>query len=128
MHLSAVRLFVDDLRAARAFYGTQLALPLRAAGPDEAWLVFDAGGLDLVVEPVAVDAAAEERALVGRFSGLSFAVDDIAAAYQRLLAEGVHFCGEPEAQPWGGVLATLVDPAGNSLQLVQPPRAASGLS
>ncbi|MCK7498834.1 MAG: VOC family protein [Comamonadaceae bacterium] len=122
MRLSAARLFVDDLRAARTFYGAQLALPLRAASPGDAWLVFDAGGLDLVIEPVRADAAAEERALVGRFSGLSFAADDIAATHRRPLAAGVPFCAEPEAQAWGGVLATLLDPAGNSLRLVQHPR------
>jgi catechol 2,3-dioxygenase-like lactoylglutathione lyase family enzyme len=34
---------------------------------------------------------------------------------------GVAFTGLPEQQSWGGILATLRDPAGNELQLVQRP-------
>jgi len=33
----------------------------------------------------------------------------------------VRFPGAPEAQSWGGLLATLRDPAGNEIQLVQYP-------
>jgi lactoylglutathione lyase len=36
----------------------------------------------------------------------------------------VHFTGLPEKQQWGGVLATMQDPAGNELQLVQHPASA----
>jgi uncharacterized glyoxalase superfamily protein PhnB len=38
-----------------------------------------------------------------------------------LSALGVAFTGLPEQQDWGGILATLRDPAGNELQLVQQP-------
>ena len=81
--------------------------------------VFDSGAAQLVVEAVSDDAPADERVLVGRFTGLSFSVDDIAAAYERLKSRQVRFTGEPEAQAWGGILATFVDTAGNELQLVQ---------
>ena len=50
---------------------------------------------------------------------MSFEVEDIGAAHAQLSANGVLFTGEPELQGWGGWLATLQDPAGNSLQLVQ---------
>jgi predicted enzyme related to lactoylglutathione lyase len=65
------------------------------------------------------------RALVGRFTGISFAVDDIAAEHSRLAAAGVPFDGAPELQAWGGWLATLRDPAGNQFQLVSYPKPAS---
>lgn len=119
--LGAVRLFVRDLAAALVFYRDTLELPLVAGGPAAGHLVFDVGGAQLVVETVAQDAPPDEQALVGRFSGVSLAVDDIAAAHAALRARGVAFSGAPEQQPWGGWLATLRDPAGNELQLVQAP-------
>ena len=58
---------------------------------------------------------------MGRFTGLSFPVEDIHAKYRQLSAAGVEFSGEPERQYWGGWLATFKDPSGNGLQLVQQP-------
>jgi len=121
MRLAALRIFVRDITAARAFYGTQLGLRLQHDGAADGYCVFDLQGVDLVIEAVPDEAPADERALVGRFSGVSFAVDDLAAAYARLRAAGVRFTGVPERQDWGGVLATLADPDGNQLQLVQYP-------
>ena len=40
-----------------------------------------------------------------------------------LKADGVSFVGPPEQQDWGGWLATMRDPSGNELQLVQYPAA-----
>lgn len=124
MKLAAVRIFVRDIVAARDFYAGALGLPLIADGAADGYCVFDMGGADLVLEAVPVDAPADEQALVGRFTGVSFAVADIVATHARLIAQGVHFSGAPEHQPWGGVLATLNDPAGNGLQLVQYPSGA----
>ncbi len=50
---------------------------------------------------------------------MSFTVYDVQAAYDDLTAKGVRFDGEPERQPWGGVLAHLLDRPGNVLTLVQ---------
>lgn len=124
MRLSAARLFVHDLEGALAFYAQVLGLRLVHGGIGAGYCVFDAGGCQLVVEPVPHHAPDEEQVLVGRFTGLSFAVADIAAEHARLVALGVPFAGAPEAQPWGGILATLRDPAGNELQLAQYPAAA----
>jgi catechol 2,3-dioxygenase-like lactoylglutathione lyase family enzyme len=123
MKLSYARIFVRDLEAARSFYREALGLRQRAGDPNLGYYVFDSGAAQLVVESVADDAPAEERVLVGRLTGLSFAVDDIAAEYERLKARRVRFSGAPEAQAWGGILATFVDTAGNELQLVQSPNA-----
>lgn len=121
MRLSAVRLFVRELEPAARFYGAVLGLPQVAGSLAWGYLVFDAGGVTLVVEAVATDAPAEDQALVGRFTGVSFEVDDIDARHEELQASGVAFSGVPERQSWGGVLATFLDPAGNQLQLVQLP-------
>ena len=119
MNLSAVRVFVKDVAEAKAFYAERLGLRLTLGDLDNGVCIFDAGSAQLIVEAVPDGAPADEQVLVGRFTGISFAVDDIAARHQDLLASGVEFSGAPEQQYWGGWLATLKDPAGNELQLVQ---------
>jgi catechol 2,3-dioxygenase-like lactoylglutathione lyase family enzyme len=123
MQLSAIRLFVRELEAAGHFYGSILGLARVAGDARSGYLVFDLGGPQLVVEAVAADAPPEDHALVGRFTGLSLAVDDVERCHGQLLARGVSFDGTPERQSWGGFLATLRDPAGNQLQIVQLPDA-----
>ncbi|MCG2595157.1 VOC family protein [Ramlibacter sp. XY19] len=119
MELSTARVFVTDLAEARSFYEKALALPLKVDGENCGFLVYGSGAFDLVVEAVPVDAPDDDQVLVGRFTGLSFAVSDIHSKYTELLAKGVTFSGAPEPQAWGGTLATFKDPAGNGLQLVQ---------
>jgi predicted enzyme related to lactoylglutathione lyase len=121
MRITTARIFVSDLAQAHDFYAQKLGLKPTAGGLEQGFCVFDAGGVQLVVEPVHADAPQEELDLVGRFTGLSFTVADAQQSYRDLTALGVEFTGAPEQQPWGGILATLRDPAGNALQLVQMP-------
>ena len=123
MKLAAARIFVTDLDEATAFYESVLRLQVRARSPEAGYVVFESGSCDVVVERVASDASVEDRALVGRFTGLSFHVHDLDTLYQALIQGGAHFIAPPERQSWGGVLATLHDPAGNALQLVEYPSA-----
>ena len=124
MELHTARVFVNDIEAAKRFYSGQLGLPLTADGSHHGYCVFKAGHTELVVEAVSDNAPDEDRALVGRFTGLSFSVRDVCEKHRELLALGVPFTGAPEQQFWGGILATLRDPSGNELQIVQQPRAA----
>lgn len=121
MQVSAIRIFVRDLAEARRFYAEMLGLQIKHDGMQFGYCVFDAGAIELVVEIVPHGAPAEDQALVGRFTGLSFAVADIAKEHSRMLTAGVSFTAAPENQSWGGWLATFEDPAGNALQLVQSP-------
>lgn len=121
MKLAAARIFVRDLQEARSFYGQALGLRMLAAGTGSDHLVFSAETCDLVVERIPDDAPADEQALVGRFTGLSFLVTDIDLACRGLAGRGVDFTSPPERQAWGGIIATLRDPSGNELQLVQYP-------
>lgn len=123
MKLAAARIFVDNLEQARVFYEGTLGLPVAAVGPEASFVVYDVQSCNLIVEQVASTAAPEELALVGRFTGLSFRVADIAQRFRELTAQGVVFTGQPERQPWGGTLATLRDAAGNDVQLVEYPAA-----
>lgn len=121
MRLAAARVFVHDLSAASRFYTGTLGLHARAGSVDEGWVVLDVGDVDLVVELVPRDADADDLELVGRFTGLSLRVDDVAATAARLRDAGVPLAAEPALQGWGGTLATVVDPDGNRLDLVEYP-------
>ncbi len=124
MELNTARVFVNDIDSAKQFYSTKLGLPLKADGSQFGYCVFKAGSTELVVESIANDAPEEDKVLVGRFTGLSFTVQDATAKHIELAALGVKFTGLPERQFWGGILATLQDPSGNELQIVQQPAAA----
>lgn len=125
MNLSAVRIFVNDIAAAKEFYVDCLGFGVAFADPDHGVCVLDAGTTQLVVEKIVDDAPEDEQALVGRFTGVSFAVDDIVSKHADMRTRGVEFSGKPEQQYWGGWLATFRDPAGNELQLVQTAASAS---
>jgi predicted enzyme related to lactoylglutathione lyase len=119
MELNTARVFVNDMESAKPFYSEALGLPIKVDGSNYGYCVFNARNTELVVEKVAIDAPEDEKVLVGRFTGLSFTVQDANAKHRELAARGVPFTALPERQPWGGILATLQDPSGNELQLVQ---------
>lgn len=123
MNLNTARIFVRNLAEAKQFYAQSLGLTLKADGMEYGYCVFDAGSTELVVERVGDDAPDEEQVLVGRFTGLSFAVNDVQFKYEELVSRGVLFSGTPEVQAWGGTIATFHDPAGNELQIAQHPAA-----
>ncbi|MEM8689782.1 MAG: VOC family protein [Pseudomonadota bacterium] len=116
MQVYALRIFVQDLPAALAFYRDVLELPVIWHQEDSAFGLQT--GISLIVETVPDDAPEEDRALVGRFVGCSFEVEDIHASYERLRAAGVSFHDAPVRQTWGGTLAHFDDPSGNVLTLV----------
>jgi catechol 2,3-dioxygenase-like lactoylglutathione lyase family enzyme len=123
MELNSARVFVREIASARRFYEQTLGLRLKADGSEYGYCVFESGCAELIVESVPEDAPEEDRVLVGRFTGLSFTVEDAEAKHRELEAIGVRFTGLPEKQFWGGVLATFQDPSGNELQIVQHPAA-----
>ena len=124
MKLSTARIFVRNIDAAKQFYAGKLGLKVKDDGSPHGYCVFAGGTADIVVETVGNDAPQDEQVLVGRFTGLSFAVVDVLAKCAELSAAGVQFSGQPEKQPWGGILATFSDPSGNELQFVQHPAVA----
>lgn len=88
--------------------------------PEYGAVGYRAGGIRIIVEEE--DPNGEDAALIGRFVGVSFSVDDIEVAYRDLFNRGVSFAGPPVEQAWGGTLAHFRDPAGNMLTLVETPR------
>ncbi|MGC4086650.1 MAG: VOC family protein [Polyangiaceae bacterium] len=118
LQANAVRIFVRDLPRALHFYRDDLGLAQVGGANEVGYWVFSSGSLNLIVESVD-PSDAEASALLGRFVGLSFRVDDIHQAVAELKRVGAHISGEPELQAWGGTLAHFDDPDGNRLSLVQ---------
>lgn len=114
MKLYGVRIWVDDLEAARRFYAEILGLK-KEWEFEGAAMGFDLGGPQFVVEK---DDGSDTESHVGRFVGCSIRVDDVDAVYRDLTAKGVEFLGPPEKMYWGGSLAHFKDPSGNTLTLL----------
>jgi catechol 2,3-dioxygenase-like lactoylglutathione lyase family enzyme len=119
VRLAAVRIFVTDLARSTEWFRDLLGNEPTAGAAASGYVVFDIGA-DLVLETVGADSDIAAEVLIGRFTGISLAVNDIAAALLGL-ADAVDVVGEPELQSWGGTLATIADLDGNQLQLVQYP-------
>lgn len=94
MRLYGIRVFVDDLEAARAFYTSVLGLT-------ESWDFGEAFGYQLGESQLIVERAGEDEGLLGRFVGCSLAVDDVEATCRMLAEEGVELLGPAKRQPWG---------------------------
>lgn len=53
---------------------------------------------------------------------INFGTKDILPLVQQLKDKGVKFLREPDQEHWGGIVATLEDPDGNVIQLLQQPK------
>lgn len=115
MQIAYVNLFVSDLARALAFYQGTLGLGLLHAAPEHGYASLDAGPIRL---GLAV-AGPEQRELVGRHTGIGFAVSDLEEEHARLAGLGVIFPMPPARQPWGGFMALAEDPDGNVFYLDQ---------
>lgn len=65
--------------------------------------------------------ATGKRAKRKRHTGIVFDTDDIYALYERLRKQNVKFTLKPTKMPWGGIVATFLDPDCNELEVVQDP-------
>jgi catechol 2,3-dioxygenase-like lactoylglutathione lyase family enzyme len=118
-------IFVDDQRAALAFYTDVLGFSVRHDIPlgDASWLTVvspeDPDGPELLLEPAGHPAVKPYRdALVEDGIPLvQFAVDDVEAEHRRLTDRGVVFTLPPtDAGPV--MMAVLDDTCGNLVQIV----------
>jgi len=115
---------VDDLGAARRFYGEVLGCPEGRSSGD--WVDFDLHGHQIVahlapgaVRARAINAVDGEDVPVPHF-GLVLPMDEWKALAERLEKAGVQFVIPPtvrfEGQPGEQVTMFLTDPAGNALE------------
>jgi len=113
--IAYVNVFVTDLERAARFYERTLGLELQTLDVAHQFAAFAAGPVRLGLA-IAGDGHAE---LVGRHTGVGFAVEDLDAEHARLAALGVEFPMPPSSQPWGGFMALFADPDGNVYYLDQ---------
>ncbi len=106
----------ERFEAMQRFYRDRLGLSPRTSKPD--FINFDWGGvrLSVSVHDRVCGASRDPLRIM-----VNLAVDDIRAVHARLTAAGVVFTRPPEAEEWGGQVATFVDPDGNVIQLLQVP-------
>jgi catechol 2,3-dioxygenase-like lactoylglutathione lyase family enzyme len=127
MRINLASIFVDDQRKALEFYTTVLGFQRKVDVPvgEYAWLTVvspeQPDGVELVLEPSNHPAVAPFRAALVR-DGIpftSFAVDDVAAEHERLVALGVRFTQPPTDM---GPVTTAVfdDTCGNLIQIASP--------
>lgn len=127
MRINLTSVFVDDQRAALAFYTEVLGFVVRHDVPlgADAWLTVvppeAPDGPELLLEPAGHPAVAPYRAAM-RADGIplvQFAVDDVRAEHARLTALGVVFT-VPPTDAGEVVVAVFDDTCGNLVQLVAP--------
>ena len=127
IHLSGV--FVDDQQKALRFYTETLGFKLKHNIPlgDHAWITVVSEeapeGTELLLEPDAHPAVRPfKRALVeDGIPSNSFAVDDVAAEHERLVARGVRFV-QPPTDLGTVIVAVFDDSCGNLIQIQEEKR------
>jgi lactoylglutathione lyase len=115
MQVTYVNVFVNDLDRALEFYTRKLGLELTRSDSGHGYASLAAGPVQL---GLAV-AGSDHPELVGRLTGVGLVVDDLEAEHARLSELGVAFPMPPSRQPWGGFMALVEDPDGNTLYLDQ---------
>ena len=125
MRINLTNVYVDDQRAALAFYTEVLGFTARHNVPlgEDFWITVvspDApDGPELLLEPAGHPAVKPYRdALVEDGIPLAqFAVDDVEAEYDRLSARGVSFT-QPPTDIGQAVVAVFDDTCGNLIQII----------
>ena len=109
-------LWTDDLEKMFHFYNDTMRLPLHARHDD--FIAFELGDIrfNIGLHGEVHGASADPYRIMPHLG-----VDDIHAEARRLAEAGVEFIRLPEQEHWGGWIATLKDPDGNILQLLQLP-------
>lgn len=106
-------IFVTDLARAKSFYADLLGLPV--SGQSEMLIEFFPGAVTTLGVSLALHDDA--RALVGRHTGVTLKVEDIAGVCEKLKNGGVTFVEPLETSPWGR-MAVVQDFDGNMIALV----------
>ena len=127
IHLSGV--FVDDQQKALRFYTETLGFQLKHNIPlgEHAWITVVSEeapeGTELLLEPDDHPAVRPfKRALVeDGIPSNSFAVDDVEAEHERLMARGVRFV-QPPTDLGTVIVAVFDDSCGNLIQIVEEKR------
>ncbi len=130
MKIVVTSVFVADQAAALAFYTDVLGFVKKTdvpLGGGVSWLTVvspeNPDGVELLLEPDSHPAVRpfKEALVADGIPVNSFAVDDVAAEYERLRALGVIFTQAPADMGGGLVTAVFDDTQGNLLQIASMP-------
>ena len=110
--LSSLMVYVENMDRAVPFYRDVLGLPLQTQSPG--WSQFDLGNGTILGLHVAM----AEAGAAGPGWTPGFAVDDVKATKQRLVAAGATIAQDFHDIPGGGVLE-FTDPDGNHIGVSQ---------
>ena len=124
IHLTSV--FVDDQEKALRFYTETLGFQLKHNIPlgQNAWITVVSeeapDGTELLLEPADHPAVRPYRSALVKdgIPGGSFAVDDVEAEHDRLVAKGVRFV-QPPTDLGTVITAVFDDTCGNLVQIVE---------
>lgn len=110
--LSHTIVFVSDMSRSVAFYRHVLGLAVRFESPK--WTEFNTPGTTLALHLADLPAQNNPSpdAIPAGICQLSFAVDDLDAFHQEMIAKGVVCLQPPEVEDFGGRLAAYADPDG----------------
>lgn len=119
--LTTITYFADDLRAARTWYTELLgadAYFVRDVGDDLAYLEFRIGDYEHELGIINRRFAPHMAAVQPAGAVAYWAVDDVHASFDRLLALGATTVEEPFERGPGFVTASVLDPFGNLLGIM----------
>ena len=110
MRLGEVCLHTDDVIRLADFYKDLLGIDNGSNDPVHQMLISDETQLSVYNDEQS------KSGVTGRIS-LAFTVDDIDAAYQKLLVMDARIVDPPLRRPWGMVNMSFLDPDGNLIYL-----------
>jgi catechol 2,3-dioxygenase-like lactoylglutathione lyase family enzyme len=120
--ISAITLFVEDLAAAKRFYGEAFGLPVMYEDDDSAVFKF-ANTLINLLKTTAARELIEPAPIAPREAGtrmqFTLDVDDVDAMCAELASRGVTLLNGPIDRPWGIRTACFQDPAGHIWEIAK---------
>ena len=120
--IGAITLFVEDLEAAKQFYGEVFGLPLAFEDDDSAVFNF-ANTIINLLKTTAARRLIEPAAVASHDAGarlqLTIEVDDVDAMCAELASRGVELLNGPMDRPWGVRTASFRDPGGHIWEIAQ---------
>jgi catechol 2,3-dioxygenase-like lactoylglutathione lyase family enzyme len=114
--IDAITLFVEDLPAAREFYGRAFGLPVHFEDDNSAVFKFGPTLINLLMVEEAPELVAPARVANpddGSRTQLTIRVDNVDEMCRELDKRGVALLNGPMDRPWGARTASFQDPAGH---------------
>jgi catechol 2,3-dioxygenase-like lactoylglutathione lyase family enzyme len=118
----AITLFVDDLPAAKQFYGRAFGLPVEFEDDNSAVFKFGSTLINLLKSAAAgelVEPARVASREAGSRAVFTLHVDDVDAVCTTLAARGVQLLNGPMDRPWGIRTASFMDPGGHIWEIAK---------